>query len=111
MDPNAVNALVIGVAVATGVSTVPGIGSVLAVTRFRSPRLGIIIQIPVLTVGLVLVGTSLTLLLTGRSPAVGLGLLGGGGTAAMDACLFLFVVKWIWGRRQAFLPDARDNER
>jgi hypothetical protein len=98
-DP-AMTGLVIGLVSAAVVCSLPGVASILLATRSKSPRLAILLQIPVVIIGLALTLFGLALFLTKTSPPLALGLLAGGGLAVLESCAYVLGSIAIWRRKQ-----------
>jgi len=102
-------ALLLGIVIAAGVTAVPGVIGIVSATRTGSPRLAIVLNIPLLAIGVVLAVTGLALFLGGTSARVGIGLLGGGGVAAFDSLAFMFAGIQNCRQRQKQMADKQQE--
>jgi Ca2+/Na+ antiporter len=98
-DP-ATTGLVIGILSAAAGCSLPGVASILLARRSESPRLAILLQVPVVIIGLTLALVGVALFLPQKSPPLALGLLAGGGLAVLESCAYILVAVAIWRQKQ-----------
>ena len=100
-NQDAMTGLAIGIAAGVILCSIAGVAGIFLVKYSDSAGLAVLLQLPLLAVGIILVPVGLALLLGQAEPAVALALLGGGGIAIIDSSAFVLTIKVAERRKRA----------
>ncbi len=98
--------LLIGLGVGSVLTMLVGFGGILLTRKTGSPRVGMLIQLVPLAIGLCSATAGLVLMLLQEIPPVSSGLLAGGLLAVVESGVFMFVCVADWRQHQR--PNRED---